>query len=73
MFMNQLKDIMKSHQFEEICFWLSLIATLISYHLEIKWLFTVLLVLTIINLIAAVYYGIKYSLIEKEFDYDDMD
>lgn len=45
---------MKNYQFEEITFWLSLIACLLAYNTEIWWLAKILAGLSIINFICAV-------------------
>lgn len=47
-------DKMKDHQFEEITFWFSLIACLISYHLNIGWLTGILIIVTALNLFWAI-------------------
>lgn len=45
---------MKNYQFEEITFWLSLIACLLAYDAQIKWLTNILAVVSIVNLICAI-------------------
>ena len=45
---------MKRYQFEEITFWLSLIACLLAYNMKIEWLTKVLIVTSIINLASAI-------------------
>jgi hypothetical protein len=45
---------MKRYQFEEITFWLSLIACLTAYDIEILWLARILAGISIINLVCAI-------------------
>lgn len=45
---------MKNYQFEEITFWLSLIAYLLAYNAEIWWLARVLVGVSIINFVCAI-------------------
>ena len=45
---------MKKYQFEEITFWLSLIACLLAYDAKIEWLAKILAVTSIINLVCAI-------------------
>lgn len=42
---------MKNYQFEEITFWLSLIACLLAYDLKIEWLTMILAMISVGNLI----------------------
>lgn len=51
---------MKDHQFEEIAFWLSLIAFLLAYHSGIVWLCSILFVISMINFISAITLTWKY-------------
>lgn len=51
---------MKDHQFEEIVFWLSLIAFLLAYHSGIVWLYSILFVISMINFISAITLAWKY-------------
>lgn len=43
---------MKNYQFEEITFWLSLIACLLAYDAEILWLAKILAGISVINFFA---------------------
>lgn len=45
---------MKSYQFEEVTFWLSLIACLMAYNMKIEWLTKALVIISIINLASAI-------------------
>lgn len=45
---------MKKYQFEEITFWLSLIACLTAYDIEILWLARILAGISMINLVCAI-------------------
>lgn len=45
---------MKSYQFEEVTFWLSLIACLMAYNMKIEWLTKTLVIISIINLASAI-------------------
>lgn len=45
---------MKSYQFEEITFWLSLIACLLAYEAKIDWLTRILIVVSIANFASAI-------------------
>lgn len=45
---------MKKYQFEEVTFWLSLIACLLAYNAQIEWLTNILVVVSAINFICAV-------------------
>nr|DAN89895.1 MAG TPA: YoqO-like protein [Caudoviricetes sp.] len=45
---------MKICQFEEIIFWLSLIACLLAYNAQIEWLTNILAVISIINFICLI-------------------
>lgn len=45
---------MKKYQFEEITFWLSLIACLLAYDSKIEWLTILLAVISIVNLISSI-------------------
>lgn len=45
---------MKNYQFEEITFWLSLIACLLAYDLKIEWLTMILAVISVVNLISSI-------------------
>ena len=45
---------MKDYQFEEIVFWLSLVACLLAYHSGIKWLVVIIAVISVANCISAI-------------------
>lgn len=45
---------MNRYQFEEITFWLSLIAYLLAYDAKIEWLAKILAAISIVNLICAI-------------------
>lgn len=45
---------MKNYQFEEITFWLSLIACLQAYDAKIEWLTKILVVISIVNFASAI-------------------
>lgn len=45
---------MSRYQFEEITFWLSLIAYLLAYDAKIEWLAKILAAISIVNLICAI-------------------
>lgn len=45
---------MKSYQFEEITFWLSLIASLLANEAKIDWLTRILVVVSIVNFASAI-------------------
>lgn len=45
---------MKRYQFEEITFWLSLIACLTAYDIGILWLARILAGISIVNLVCAI-------------------
>ncbi len=45
---------MKNYQFEEVTFWLSLIACLMAYNMKIEWLTKTLVIISIINLASAI-------------------
>ena len=45
---------MKKYQFEEITFWLSLIACLLAYNAGILWLAKILVGISVINLVSAI-------------------
>lgn len=45
---------MKKYQFEEITFWLLLIACLLAYSARIEWLTNILAGISLINLICAI-------------------
>lgn len=45
---------MKRYQFEEITFWLSLIACLLAYDAGILWLAKILVGISVINLVSAI-------------------
>lgn len=45
---------MKNYQFEEITFWLSLIACLLAYDAGILWLSKILVGVSVINFISAI-------------------
>lgn len=45
---------MKKYQFEEITFWLSLIAYLLAYDAKIEWLTKILAVISILNFVCAI-------------------
>ena len=45
---------MKNYQFEEITFWLSLIACLLAYDAEILWLAKILAGISVINFFCAI-------------------
>ena len=51
---------MKDHQFEEIVFWLSIIAFLHDYQSGIVWLYSILFVISMINFISAITLAWKY-------------
>ena len=46
--------LMKKYQFEEITFWLSLIACLLAYNAGILWLAKILVGISVINLVSAI-------------------
>lgn len=46
--------VMKRYQFEEITFWLSLIACLLAYDAGILWLAKILVGISVINLVSAI-------------------
>jgi hypothetical protein len=45
---------MKNYQFEEITFWLSLIACLLAYNAGILWIAKILVGISVINLVSAI-------------------
>lgn len=51
---------MKDHQFEEIVFWLSLIACLLAYHSGIGWLTKILAVISVMNCVSMIATAWKY-------------
>lgn len=57
---------MKRYQFEEIVFWLSIIAFLLAYQSGIVWLYRVLAVISVTNFIAAIVCAWKHVKGEKE-------
>lgn len=46
--------LMKNYQFEEITFWLSLIACLLAYDAGILWIAKILVGISVINLVSAI-------------------
>lgn len=52
---------MKDHQFEEIAFWLSLIACLLAYYSGIGWLVGILAVISVMNYISTIVTAWKYA------------
>lgn len=52
---------MKDHQFEEIAFWLSLIACLLAYYSGIEWLVGILAVISVMNYISTIVTAWKYA------------
>nr|DAT09628.1 MAG TPA: hypothetical protein [Caudoviricetes sp.] len=46
--------LMKNYQFEEITFWLSLIACLLAYNAGILWIAKILVGISVINLVSAI-------------------
>lgn len=58
---------MKTYQFEEIIFWLSLIAYMVSRIADLEgWMQTALLVNACLNLISALFCAIKHVIQKKE-------
>lgn len=55
---------MKDHQFEEITFWFSLIACLLSYHSNIIWMQGILSIVCVFNLISMIVTAWEY--VKKE-------
>ena len=51
---------MKDYQFEEITALLSIIITLIAYHLEINWLFYIFMIKSWIDVLTTIIFSIKY-------------
>lgn len=60
---------MKNHQFEEIVFWLSLIACLLAYHSGIGWLVGIIAVISVMNCISAIVTAWKYARSELKKKY----
>lgn len=60
---------MKDHQFEEIAFWLSLIACLLAYCSGIGWLAGILAVISVINYISTIVTAWKYAKSELKKTY----
>ena len=60
---------MKDHQFEEIVFWLSLIACLLAYHSGIGWLVGIIAVISVMNCISAIVTAWKYTRSELKKKY----
>nr|DAR57547.1 MAG TPA: hypothetical protein [Caudoviricetes sp.] len=60
---------MKDHQFEEIVFWLSLIACLLAYHSGIGWLVGIIAVISVMNCISAIVTAWKYARSELKKKY----
>ena len=60
---------MKDHQFEEIVFWLSLIACLLAYYSGIGWLVGILAVVSVTNCISMIAIAWKYAKSELKKTY----